>query len=90
VDSTTEPTTEERDPMVHHHNGQGELVAEEGDRIVISGHRVGEPERKGLILATHPGGVPPFTIQWDDEEGERLFFPGSDAHVESRRSHGDH
>jgi hypothetical protein len=43
-----------------------------------------------LILATHPGGVPPFTIQWDDEEGERLFFPGSDAHVESRHSRGGH
>lgn len=76
--------------MVEHHNGQGELVAHEGDRIVISGHRVGEPERRGLILATNPGGLPPFTIEWDDEEGERLFFPGSDAHIVSGHPHGDH
>ncbi len=69
--------------MIEHHNGRGELIAQKGDRIVISGHRVGEPERRGLILETHPGGVPPFTIEWEDEEGERLFFPGSDAHVES-------
>ena len=72
--------------MTEQHDAHGELVAKVGDRIVIAGHHVGEPDRRGLITETRPGGAPPFTVEWEDEEGERLLFPGSDAHIEPRPS----
>lgn len=53
-----------------------------GDRIVVRTHRVGEPDRGGVILAVEGDeGGPPFLMRWDDGH-EGLFFPGSDAIVE--------
>lgn len=58
-----------------------------GDRIVIRGHSVVEPERKGVITETKGAdGGPPFMVQWLDDPNstphEVLFFPGSDAEIE--------
>jgi len=54
-----------------------------GDRIVIKGHHLGEPERDGEILEVHgPDGAPPYLVRWGDTGDEGLFFPGSDASVE--------
>jgi Domain of unknown function (DUF1918) len=59
-------------------NGQ---KAEAGDIIVISGHRVGEPERSGEILEVI--GEPPqqrYRVRWEDGH-ESMFYPGSDASI---------
>ena len=54
-----------------------------GDRIVIHGHRVGEPDRDCEVLeARGPDGTPPFRVRWDDSGHETLFFPGPDAEVQ--------
>lgn len=54
-----------------------------GDRIVVRGHRVGEPDRDAEILETRgENGGPPYRVRWSDDGHESLFFPGSDAYVE--------
>jgi hypothetical protein len=54
-----------------------------GDRIVIKGHRVGEPDRDAEILeVSEADGSPPYRVRWSDDGHEGLFFPGSDAIVE--------
>jgi hypothetical protein len=54
-----------------------------GDRIVIKGHHVGEPERDCEVLEVRgPDGGPPYVVRWDDDGHETLFFPGPDAAVE--------
>lgn len=58
------------------------MRAEVGDRIVIKGHHVGEPERDGEILEIHGAdGAPPYLVRWADTGQEGLFFPGPDASV---------
>lgn len=59
------------------------MQARVGDRIVIRGHRVGEPLRDCEVLEVRgPEGGPPFLVRWEDSGHETLFFPGSDATVE--------
>jgi len=58
------------------------LAARPGDRLVIHGHRLGEPERDAEILAVGAGGAPPFRVRWSDTGREALLYPGSDARVE--------
>lgn len=53
-----------------------------GDRLVIHGHRLGEPERDAEILAVGPGGRPPFRVRWSDTGRESIVYPGPDARVE--------
>lgn len=54
-----------------------------GDRIVVMGHRVGEPKREALILAVDgEDGGPPYRVRWDDTGHEVFFFPGPDSVVE--------
>jgi hypothetical protein len=56
------------------------MEANPGDRIVVKGHRVGDPERNCEVLeVVGSGGGPPFRVRWDDSGQETLFFPGSDA-----------
>lgn len=58
------------------------MHASVGDRIVIKGHHVGEPERDAEIIGIGPDGGPPYTVRWGDTGHEALFFPGSDAVIE--------
>ena len=54
-----------------------------GDRLVIKGHHVGEPDRDAEILEVHgQDGTPPYVVRWSEDGHEGLFFPGSDAVVE--------
>jgi hypothetical protein len=61
-----------------------------GDRIVIHGHHVGEPDRDCEVIAVEgPDGGPPYRVRWEEDGHESLFFPGSDAsiqHFTHRRS----
>ena len=58
------------------------MRANAGDRIVIKGHRVGEPDRDCEVLeARGQEGGPPFLVQWSDSGHQTLFFPGPDAMV---------
>jgi len=52
-----------------------------GDRLVIKGHHVGEPDRDAEI------GDPPYFVRWSDDGHQGLFFPGSDAEVEQFKRH---
>ncbi len=64
------------------------MQARVGDRIVIRGHRVGEPIRDGEILEVRgPDGGPPYIVRWEDTGHETLFFPGSDALIEHLAHH---
>lgn len=58
------------------------MRAQVGDMIVVSGHRIGEPDRTGEILEVHgKEGAPPYVVRWDDTGHEGLYFPGSDARL---------
>jgi hypothetical protein len=66
------------------------MRASVGDRIVIHGHHVGEPDRDCEVLeAKGADGTSPFVVRWDDDGHEALFFPGPDASVE-HFDHGRH
>jgi hypothetical protein len=59
------------------------LRASAGDRLVIHGHRVGEPERDGEILEVlGEGGAPPYLVRWSDNGHVSRYYPSSDAFVE--------
>jgi len=63
--------------------GRAGLHARPGDRLVVHGHRQGEPERDAEILEVRGSdGAPPFRVRWSDSGHESIFYPGSDAHVE--------
>ena len=58
------------------------MQANVGDKIVIHGHRVGEPDRDCEVIGVaDPEGGPPYRVRWGDTGHESLFFPGSDATV---------
>jgi hypothetical protein len=58
------------------------MEASVGDRIIIKGHRLGEPERDAEVLEVRGhDGEPPYVVRWEDGH-EGLFFPGSDAVVQ--------
>ncbi len=53
-----------------------------GDRIVVSGHGGGEPDRDCEVLAViGKDGAPPYRVRWGDNGHEGLYFPGTDARV---------
>ncbi len=59
------------------------LSASPGDRLVIRGHHLGEPDRDGEIvevLGDH--GAPPYRVRWEDTGHVSELYPGSDAHVQ--------
>ncbi len=63
------------------------MNASAGDRIVIHGHRQGEPDRDGEILGTEgTDGGPPYVVRWGDTGHTSVFFPGPDATIQ----HFDH
>jgi hypothetical protein len=58
-----------------------------GDRLIIKGHRVGEPDRDAEILEVKGSdGGPPFVVEWSDSGHVTTFFPGADAEIH----HYDH
>ena len=60
------------------------MRAHAGDRLVIHGHRVGEPARDAEILDVRgTDGEPPYWVRWSDNGHEALVFPGSDAYIQS-------
>ena len=59
------------------------MRASVGDRVVVAGHRLGDPERDGEVLEVHgTHGEPPFVIRWADDGHVATFVPGSDTRVE--------
>ncbi|MBK9180481.1 MAG: DUF1918 domain-containing protein [Acidimicrobiales bacterium] len=59
------------------------MKAAVGDRIIIKGHHVGEPDRDAVVLEVHgTDGSPPWKVRWSDDGHESIFFPGPDAAVE--------
>ena len=60
------------------------MRARVGDRIIIKGHRVGEPDRDCEVVEIRdPDGAPPYLVRWGDSGHVSLFFPGSDASLQS-------
>jgi Domain of unknown function (DUF1918) len=58
------------------------VQSEVGDELVVDSLRVGEPARKGEILAVlGTGGRKHYAVRWDDNGHEALFFPGPTSHV---------
>jgi hypothetical protein len=59
-----------------------------GDRLVVKGHKVGEPDRDAEILEVRgEDGGPPFLVRWSEDGHEGLLFPGSDATIEHYPAH---
>lgn len=60
-----------------------QLRAYPGDRLIIRGHHLGEPDRDAEILeAQGEAGGPPFRVLWSDSGREGLLFPGTDAVID--------
>jgi hypothetical protein len=58
------------------------MKAKVGDRIVVKGHHVGEPDRDAQVLEVQgPDGGPPYIVRWAQDGHEGLYFPGTDASV---------
>lgn len=58
------------------------LHAEPGDRLVIRGHHVGEPDRDAEILEVlGDDGTPPYLVRWEDDGRVSRLYPSSDAHI---------
>ena len=59
------------------------MQAKVGDRLVVKGHHMGEPDRDGEILEVHgEDGSPPYSVQWSDDGHAGLVFPGPDATID--------
>jgi len=58
------------------------MHANVGDRILVGGRRVGQPDRNCEVLEVrHQNGEPPYVVRWADTGHEDLFVPGPDAAV---------
>lgn len=58
------------------------MKAQAGDRLVIKGHRIHEPDREAEILEVRGmDGEPLYLIRWLNSERETIIYPGEDAHV---------
>lgn len=58
------------------------LRASPGDRLVVRGHRQGEPERDAEVLEVlGEDGAPPYLVRWEDGH-ESEVFPGSDVVIQ--------
>ena len=85
---TAPPPAGAREPAAASQPAAGGLRAQAGDRLVISGHHLGEMERDAEILeARGAGGGVPFLVRWEDTGHVTLLYPGSDARVERLGAH---
>jgi Domain of unknown function (DUF1918) len=58
------------------------MQAQKGDRLIVRGNRVGDPDREAVVVEVRgEDGGPPFIVRWEDGH-EGLFFPGPNTHVE--------
>ena len=59
------------------------MRASVGDRLVVRGTHVDEPDKDGEIIEVrHQDGSPPYLVRWSSDGHEALVFPGPDAQVE--------
>jgi Domain of unknown function (DUF1918) len=59
------------------------MKAQAGDRLILAGTHVGDPQRVGVVVEVHgPDGAAPYLVRWMDSDHETLCFPGADARVE--------
>jgi hypothetical protein len=57
------------------------MRANEGDRIVVHGNKVGQPDRAGVVKEVrHGDGEPMYRVAWDDGT-ESMFMPSSGVAV---------
>ena len=52
-----------------------------GDRLVVRGHHVGEPERDGEVVGVL-GEDGPYRVRWSDDGHVSTLYPGSDVYIE--------
>jgi len=58
------------------------VKAKVGDKIIVKGHHLGEPDRDAVVLEVHGAdGDPPYVVRWSEDGHEGLYFPGNDATV---------
>jgi hypothetical protein len=58
------------------------MHASVGDRIIIKGHHIGEPDRDAEVIGVEGAdGAPPYRVRWGEDGHESLYFPGTDASV---------
>jgi hypothetical protein len=58
------------------------MKAEVGDKLLVSSHHVGEPDRTAEIVEVRgANGDPPYLVRWETTGQEGLVYPGSDARV---------
>lgn len=58
------------------------MYAHVGDELIIEGHRVGEPRRRGEVVEVRgQNGGPPYRVRWDETGRTTLLFPGPDCVV---------
>lgn len=77
------PTLPLAEPMAHTAFGGADMHANKGDQLVVKGHRIGEPDRRGEVLeARGPGDSEPFMVRWDDSGHVTLLYPGTDTVIE--------
>lgn len=78
-----------REPVVTAETRAG-LHAEVGDLVVVRGGHIGEGDRRGVIEEVRgDDGGGPYIVRWlgGGDERRHLYFPGSDASIESSVSH---
>jgi Domain of unknown function (DUF1918) len=64
------------------------MQASVGERLVIHGKQVGQPDRRGEILEVRgDNGGPPFLVKFDDGH-ETLLYPGADCELERQHQSG--
>lgn len=67
------------------------MCAHIGDRIVVESLHLGGQLRRGQIARLeHPHGTPPYVVRWTEDDGEMVFFPGPEAHLEPAFKHAAH
>lgn len=64
------------------------MRAAPGDRLIVKGHHISEPDRDGEIIEVRgQRGAPPYMVRWAEDGHVGLFIPGSDASVQHFRRH---
>jgi hypothetical protein len=66
------------------------MHARPGDELVIKGHRMGQPDRKGEVVEVRGAdGTPPFVVRWDDTGHTTVLYPGTDCEIHPAHPAGE-